>query len=199
MQIRESNGTIFIGGKVITTLDTFVASIVDIIEEYTNYVIVSGYVAILFGRARGTEDIDLLVRQIDRDTFHRLFENLTRRGYYFLNSPNEGELYSKLRDGLCVRIAKEEKIIPNIEMKFGKNSIDHYALDHRRSVEFDGMRLFTSPFELQIAYKLFLGSDKDIEDAVYLWEIFREILDRNLLQVCTGKLAVTGEPYGIGI
>lgn len=104
-----------------------------------------------------------------------------------------------LKDGLCVRIAKEEKIIPNIEMKFGKNSIDHYALDHRRSVEFDGLRLFTSPFELQIAYKLFLGSDKDIEDAVYLWEIFREILDHNLLQLCMGRLAVTGEPYGIGI
>ena len=54
MQItRASDGTILIDGKVVTALDRFVASVTEIIERYTSYVIVSGYVAILFGRARG--------------------------------------------------------------------------------------------------------------------------------------------------
>ncbi len=30
----------------------------------------------------------------------------------------------------------------------------------------------------QIAFKLYLGSDKDIEDAIYLYEIFHENLNR---------------------
>ena len=55
---------------------------------------------------------------------------------------------------------------------------------------FDDIRLLISPIELQIHYKLYLSSDKDIEDAVYLWVLFREMLDGDLLQV-------QGEPYGI--
>lgn len=55
---------------------------------------------------------------------------------------------------------------------------------------FDDIRLLISPIELQIPYKLYLSSDKDIEDAVYLWVLFREMLDGDLLQV-------QGEPYAI--
>ena len=46
------DGTIHIDGKVVTGLDRFVASVTEIIERYTRYVIISGYVAILFGGAR---------------------------------------------------------------------------------------------------------------------------------------------------
>lgn len=60
MQIANApDGTIHIDRKVVTALDRFVVSVTGIVERYTRYVIVSGYVAILFGRARGTEDIDL--------------------------------------------------------------------------------------------------------------------------------------------
>ena len=63
MQITSApDGTILIDGKVVTALDRFVASATEIIGRYTGYVIVSRYVAILFGRARGTEDIDLFQR-----------------------------------------------------------------------------------------------------------------------------------------
>lgn len=41
--------------------------------------------------------------------------------------------------------------------------------------------LFISPIEIQIAFKLWLGSEKDIEDAVYLFELFKDKLNRNLL------------------
>jgi|GEM_PF-754535 len=42
---------------------------------------------------------------------------------------------------------------------------------------FDDIRLFISFIDLQITYKLYLWSDKDIEDAVYLWVLFREMLE----------------------
>ena len=35
--------------------------------------------------------------------------------------------------------------------------------------------------ESQIAFKLHLGSEKDIEDAVYLYELFEDKLDMDLL------------------
>ncbi len=48
------------------------------------------------------------------------------------------------------------------------------------------------PSSLQIPYKLYLGSDKDIEDAVYLWMLFRETLDGDLLRSFMERLAGPG-------
>jgi hypothetical protein len=43
-------------------------------------------------------------------------------------------------------------------------------------------KLMTSEIELQIAFKLNLGSDKDFEDARHLYNIFKEHLDMGLLK-----------------
>ncbi len=51
--------------KEINQLDRFVFKFIKILEKYTDYVIVSGYVAILLGRDRGTEDIDIIITKID--------------------------------------------------------------------------------------------------------------------------------------
>jgi len=200
MQITSApDGTILINGKVVTALDRFVASVTEIIKRYTDYVIVSGYVAILFGRARGTEDIDLFIDYMDKDMFRSFFEEILARGFYFLNSDDVGEIYSMVRDGLAVRIAEKEKIIPNIEMKFKKDDFDRYAMNMAKVVTFEDIQFYISPIELQIAYKLYLESDKDIEDAVYLWVLFEEMPDDDLLRTFMERLHVQGEPYGIKV
>jgi len=104
-----------------------------------------------------------------------------------------------LCDRLAVRIAKAGRIIPNIEMKFKKDDFDRYAMSRAKRVQFDDIRFFISPIELQIPYKLYLGSDKDIEDAVYLWMLFRETLDGDLLRSFMERLQVRGEQYGIEV
>lgn len=104
-----------------------------------------------------------------------------------------------LRDGLAVRIAEKEKIIPNIEMKFKKDDFDRYAMNMAKVVTFEDIQFSLSPIELQIAYKLYLRSDKDIEDAVYLWVLFEEMLDGDLLRTFMERLHVQGEPYGIKV
>lgn len=142
------DGSIHIDGKVVTALDRFVTSVTEIIERYTRYVIVSGYVAILFGRARGTEDIDLYIDYMDRDTFMSFSKDLLEQGFYFLNSDDIGEIYSMLCDRLAVRIAKTDRIIPNVEMKFKKDDFDHYAISRAKVVQFDDIRFFVSPIEL---------------------------------------------------
>ena len=46
--------------KELSELDKIVIRFIDILKKYTDYVIVSGYVAILLGRDGGTEDIDII-------------------------------------------------------------------------------------------------------------------------------------------
>jgi len=199
MELKYEPGKIKIENKVFTALDEFVSDFMKSLEGYTDYVIVSGYVVILFGRARGTEDIDTIIRYMDKDTFTSFYQRLSREGYYFLNPEDVNGLYEMLEEGLRVRIAKEDTIIPNIELKFVKDDFDRYSIDNRLEVVIGEKHLFISPIELQIPYKLYLGSDKDIEDAVYLWDIFKGEIDVSLLGRFMKALNVRGKEYGIEV
>jgi hypothetical protein len=57
-------------------------------------------------------------------------------------------------------------------------------------------QVFISPIELQIPYKLYLGSDKDIEDAVYLWDIFKGKINNHLLKTYISSLTLA-LPFGL--
>ncbi|MFA5296462.1 MAG: hypothetical protein WC382_13225 [Methanoregulaceae archaeon] len=152
-----------------------------VLEQETEYVIVSVYVAILFGRSRGTEDIDILIPPRGKDAFLKLYHTLVTRGYEFLNAEDADGLFDMLAGGMGIRIAEKDHFIPNIELKFLKDEIDRHVLRNRTLVNIPGASLYISPIDIQIAYKLSLGSDKDIEDAVYLWECFRPLLfDRGI-------------------
>jgi hypothetical protein len=196
MDLEFKGNEIKIRNKIITELDKFVFDFVDLLDVH--YVIVSGYVAILFGRSRGTEDVDVLIKPITHSKFMELYEKAVKRDFYFLNSTNPDTLYEMLNEGLAVRIAKEDTIIPNIELKFIKNEIDRFSLENRLKVVLDDSQVYISPIEVQIAYKLYLGSDKDVEDAVYLWEIFKEHIDKIRLNHFMKKMNVDGGTYGIG-
>jgi hypothetical protein len=135
-------------------------------EKYTDYVIVSGYVSILFGRSRGTEDIDIFIKKIDFQKFKQLNGELRQKKYWFLNTENPLELYEMLNDKLAIRAAIQDTVIPNIEIKFTKNRIDRDSLQKYMEVKIDKDSINISPLEIQIPFKLYLGSDKDIEDAV---------------------------------
>lgn len=198
MELNYSHGRVEVEGKTLTSLDKFVIHFIRLLgEHHLDYVIVSGYVAIFFGRARGTEDIDILVRRMNGPEFLSFYKTSREHGYYFLNPENAEGLYEMLCEGTGIRAAKNDMIIPNIEMKFAKDDFDDYSLSHRMEVVFNGKRLFMSPIELEIPYKLYPGSDKDIEDAIYLWEIFKDKLDLTLLKRFLSELKVSGEAYGI--
>jgi len=50
-----------------------------------------------------------------------------------------------------------------------------------KKVRVNGKTVYISPLELQIAYKMFLGSLKDMEDAKFLFELFEDRLDKKAL------------------
>ncbi|RLI85295.1 MAG: hypothetical protein DRO98_07205 [Archaeoglobales archaeon] len=161
MELEFKGNEIIMRGKTITELDKFVFNFIELLD--IDYV-VSGYVAILFGRSRGTEDIDVLIEPITYNKFKELYERTVKRGYYFLNSDRPNNLYEMLEERSAVRIAKEDTIIPNIELKFTKNEFDKFSIQNRLKVVVNGEQVYISPIEIQIAYKLYLGSDKDVED-----------------------------------
>lgn len=199
MNLQNTPNGIILTNKTLSELDIFVRDFLNVLKAYTDYVIVSGYVTILFGRARGTEDIDIIIDRIDRRTFTIFFNDLIERNYWFLNSDDQNDLFGMLNENLAVRIAKSGEIIPNIELKFAKDYFDNFSLRNSLKVEMDDYELNISPIELQIAYKVYLSGDKDIEDAVYLYEIFKDRINRETLKNFLEEFGMDADSHGIEI
>jgi len=175
----------------LSLLDSFVLNFTEhLVTNNIKYVIISGYVAILFGRSRISEDVDILIEHISFEKFLEFWPEI-EQDYECLNTDNSYEAYNDyLEKHHAIRIAKKGSFIPNIELKFVKNDLDRYSLEHRRHVKIADRSLCLSPLELQIPYKLFLGSEKDIEDARFLFKLFKDNLDIVLLKMFLTKLKV---------
>ena len=164
--------------KVLNELDKFVLRFVRLLEKHTDYVIVSGYISILLGRTRATEDIDIFVEELNQGKFIELYNNLKKNGYWCLNGENADEIYSYLKDGFAVRFALKNQTIPNFEVKFAKDISKKSALKDTIAVKTKLGNLRISSLERQIAYKkYYLKSDKDLEDAAYIEKFFKENID----------------------
>ena len=149
-----------------------------------------GYVAILFGRNRASEDIDVVCQRFSLETFEDLWGSIIH-DYDCIITNNAKEAYvDYLNTGLALRFARKGYIIPNIEMKFATNTLQHNAISKSIIVTVNQQNIPISPMEQQIAYKLFLGSGKDIEDARFLFKLFREHLDTQLLNDYIEKLEI---------
>ncbi|WP_456365315.1 hypothetical protein [Thermococcus sp.] len=176
--------------RELSNLDRFVLDVVHLIERYANYVIVSGYVTILFGRSRGTEDIDFVMERVSKERFIAMCREALNAGFEFLNPEDCGGLYEMLEEKMGIRMVRKGEIIPNAEIKFPKDSFHKEALRKRITIRLNDETLYVSPIELQIAYKLYLGSDNDIEDAFFLYEMFKDYLDWGALNDYAKKLGV---------
>ena len=168
--------------KVFSSLDKFVFDFSNVLKKHKiRYVIVSGYVAIVFGRSRNTEDVDMLVETISFEKFKNLWNDLNKK-YYCLNANNvQSAYFDYLINKTAIRFSKKNNFIPNIEFKFLKDEKDAYCLNNAVKLEINRKTIFISPIELQIAYKLALGSIKDIEDARFLFKLFEDDIDKKEL------------------
>ena len=167
--------------KVLNPLDEFTLDFTKVLQESgIEYCIISGSVAILFGRSRASEDVDIFIEQIEREKFLRLWERLMEKFECIITSDPDDAYDTYLSEGLAVRFSRKGKFIPNIEAKFPKNEIDRWSLENRQQVTVNDHIIHVSPMEVQIPYKLKLGSEKDIEDAIHLYSIFRDELNTEL-------------------
>jgi len=194
----EFRGNEIILRKELSQLDILALNGVSIISRVLgDYVIVAGYVAILFGRSRVTEDIDVIINSssVTINNIIKLYDELNATGFWVFNavSPTGFEI---LKNGLAIRVARKESIIPNLEVKIAKEPLEFEALRKKVRVILNDRELYISPIELNIAYKLYLGSQKDIEDAVYLYCIFRENIKMDVLASYMRRLGIDLEKIG---
>lgn len=177
--------------RELSDLDLFVLKFVRILEKHTDYTIISGYVAILLGRTRTTEDVDIFIPKLSEEEFNDLYQDLLKNGYWSVNVDSEKELYSMLKDSLGIRFAEKGKVIPNMEIKFVKDELDKLSLNKKIKVITKKGDLIISDLALQIAYKRFvLKSQKDLEDAQHLQNFF------NLDQKQIDKYQILFKKYG---
>lgn len=177
--------------KELNALDNFVIDFTSVLNRLNvKYVVVSGYVSILFGRSRTSEDIDIIVEKMNKDEFGKLWRELSK-GFECIIIHELGKAYDEyLLTGHAIRFARKGTFIPNMEFKFPKVELDEWVLNERKEVSINGNKLFISPLELQISFKLFLGSEKDIEDAKYLYKLFKNEIDTQLLNNFNRKLKI---------
>lgn len=187
-------GGVIVLKKELNSLDKFTVSFCSVLEESAiEYVLVSGYVSILFGRSRSSEDIDLIIRKMNLAAFKEVWKRL-KLDFYCINTESPEIAYEDyLMKGTAIRFSRKDSFIPNMEFKFNKNDLDVWTLDNRKKVELNGTVLYISPIESQIAFKLFLGSEKDIEDAKHLYELFSDKLDMGIFKGFCKKLNIDEE------
>lgn len=179
--------------RELSTLDRLVIEFLDVLESSgVKYVIVSGYLAILTGRSRTTEDIDIIIEELSGEGVEELTESLERNGYWCINADLE-DVHDLLASGIAARFAREGEMVPNFETKFPKSALDRIALRESMRAELGDASIPIVPLEQQIAYKLYLGADKDLEDALHLYELFGEKLDEGDLNRYLEKLEVKEE------
>jgi len=174
-------------------LDRLILEVGDVLNAVgIKYAVVSGYVAVLFGRSRATEDIDVITERFDDGTADELATRLQEAGYWGSAMPLE-DLHETLADDLPVRVAEHEYRVPNVELKFASDEHDRISLDDTIFVRIAGETLRIGSLEFQIAYKLDMGARRDYEDALYLHEVAGPSLNRTALERYVTKLGVEDE------
>lgn len=164
--------------KEINELDKFVFKFIKILERHTDYVIISGYVAILLGRSRSTEDIDVFIKEVDFEAFNQFYDKLKGNGYWCLNAEEAHEIYSYLSQGLAARFALENQTIPNFEVKFAKKPLDKETFFDRLIIETPIGKIYTSSIKNQIAFKRHVSKFNKyaLEDSLYLETLFNNYI-----------------------
>ena len=88
------------------------------------------------------------------------------------------------------QISAESAPICSSEIKPPKTAAGKQALEGRVRLELGKTGVWISPIELQIAYKIWLGSEKDVEDAIFIHEYLKE-------QVSSARVIEIAEQLGV--
>jgi predicted nucleotidyltransferase len=159
--------------KKVSDIDRFVLKVISIIDKYTEYVIVSGYVAIFFGRSRASEDVDLFIKELPIDRFRAMYDEFVANGFAW-NIDNPDALYHDyLLHGLPIGVWVKDAPLLRIDMKLPKVMSQRLLFGDRVKVAFDSHELWMASIESTIAYKEEIArSDKDKLDAQHLRRVF---------------------------
>lgn len=177
-----------------TDFDKFTLKFIEVLDKLNiKYVLISGYISLLFGRSRMTEDINLFVEKISFNKFSELWNEVIKK-FDCINAETAKETYyGLLTNSLSVNFSIKGKFLPMMEVKLPKTDIDWWTLKNKKKVILNGKILFISPLELQIPFKIKLGSKKDFEDARFLYKLFKKNLNKELFNSWIRNFKIEGE------
>jgi hypothetical protein len=176
-----------------TALDRLAIDAAAVLSDLdVDHVFVAGYVAILSGRSRGTEDIDVIIERLDDSRAAGLADALSDAGFWGSAMPLS-DLHATLSGGANLRVARQEAVIPNVELSYAGDEFDRASLRNAMTARIADAEIPIGPPELGIAYKLYLGTRTDFEDALHLHTMFEESLSTADLEEWVRKLGVEEE------
>ncbi|MBN2067111.1 MAG: hypothetical protein JW744_01445 [Candidatus Diapherotrites archaeon] len=161
-------------------LNQFAGDFVGVLDKSRiKYIIVSGFVAISHGRARGTEDIDIIVERIPIQKFEALHKGALKAGFECLQGSGPEMLFKDyLKENLSLRYVRKGQFVPEIELKLAKDALDENQIGERKKLPLTNLPFFFSSIEANLAFKEeLLKSPKDLEDARHLRVIYAEKID----------------------
>jgi len=175
-------------------IDSSVLDFSDILKRNNiRYVIISGYIPILFGKNGEIENIDILIQNISFERFLKLWLEIENT-YECKNTSDPVDAYNAyLKNYHSVIISKKEGHFPYLKMKIIKNEIDRYVLKYRKIIRLGERQLYISPVEMEISYNLSRGCEKEIENARYLYNFFNQKLDKGLMDRYLKELKIPEE------
>ncbi len=170
-------------------LDKFAEDFCKIIEKHTDYIIVSGFVAISSGRVRATEDIDMIIKQISQEQFKKLHKDLIKNNFVCMQSDSPEEIYSYLKETLSIRYTRKGKPLPEMEIKFAVDELDDYQIKTKQKLPKTGLDIYFSSINMNVAFKEeYLKSQKDLEDAKHLRIVYSNIIDEEEINKIKQKI-----------
>lgn len=93
--------------RELSKLDRFVLDFTGELDDLNvEYVIVSDYVAVLTGRSRATEDIDVIIEKMSQKKINKFVEDLSEAGYWSINAEGS-EIFKMFSEGLSPRFAEK--------------------------------------------------------------------------------------------
>lgn len=171
----------------LTELDLFVMDFLKSIEEYSDYLIVSGFVSIVCGRTRATEDVDILVPITGEENFKKIFDNLEKNKFWCYQAESPEKAYEYFKNKESLRFARKEQIFPNMEVI----PIDEarkskwFEFSNPQKLKIGKWEIKIPMIEFEITYKeKMLGGEKDLQDARHLREFFKDILRKENFKKC---------------
>ena len=173
------NDTIIIN-RELSELDIFVKDFVQVLKKHSDYLIVSGYVSISTGRTRGTEDVDIIVPIMDKESFNSLFEDLEKNNFWCYQGENPNEIYNfYIKDLVSIRFSRKDEMFPNIEVvPFDQTKkAKVFEFNNPQKIKIKDFEFKIPPVEFEILYKeIILSTKKDFEDANHIRAFFSKLL-----------------------
>ena len=134
--------------RALNQLDELAIAFSDILDQVgIEHVYIAGYVSILAGRARSTEDVDVLIEPIDEATADTLTTHLEAENFWGPAMPLS-TLYSMLENGDPVWVAPTDQITPHLEVKTVRDEFDQASLSQAITAQIGSKSIPIGPLEL---------------------------------------------------